>query len=289
MTVTIGVIGLGNIGGRITRVLLEDYPVTVFDIDEDRRADLADAGATTTDSGRSVGETTDIIICSLPDDTALRGAILGNDGILDGCSGGEIIIDTSTVSPMTSQSVREACRKQSVEFLAAPVSGGARNAETGSLTFLVGGNEATLDQVRPVLETIGETILHVGDAGNGVALKVINNYLFGMNQIILSEGLSMARAAGIDDETFTETVASSSGHSYALDRNMERFVIPDEYESEFTLALMRKDLKLGEKIADEHDVPLLTGGGSHIYHLVQTLQDPTLDSSAIIKLYEQFM
>jgi 3-hydroxyisobutyrate dehydrogenase len=284
----IGVIGLGNIGSRVTRVLLEEYSVTVFDIDEDRRANLADAGATAVDSGCSVGETTDVIICSLPDDEALRTAVLGDDGILAGCSNGEIIVDTSTVSPTVSQSVGDACHEQSVDFLDAPVSGGARNAETGSLTVLVGGDETVLDRVRPVLETIGETVIHVGDTGTGVALKVINNYLFGMNQLVLCEGLSMARAAGIDDETFTETVALSSGHSYALERNMERFVIPDEYDSEFTLSLMRKDLELGENVADEHDVPLFTGGGSDIYHLGQTFQEPSLDSSAIVKLYERF-
>ncbi len=287
MTERIGVVGLGNIGGRVAQVLLEEYSATVFDLDEDRRANLADAGATAVDSGCSVGETTDVIICSLPDDEALRTAVLGDKGVLAGCSGGEVIVDTSTVSPMASLSVGDVCHEQSVDFLDAPVSGGARNADTGSLTVLVGGNETVLDRVRPVLETIGETILHVGDAGTGVALKVINNYLFGMNQLVLCEGLSMARAAGIDDETFTETVASSSGHSYALDRNMERFVIPDEYDSEFTLSLMRKDLELGETIADEHGVALFTGGGSDIYHLAETFQEPSLDSSAIVKLYER--
>ena len=287
MTDRVGVVGLGNIGGRVARVLLEEYPVTVFDIDQDRCEDLANAGATVGDSGRDVGQTADVIICSLPSNDALRAAVLDDDGILAGCSGGEVIVDTSTVSPTTSLEVGDICRDESVEFLDAPVSGGARNAETGSLTILVGGNQTVLDRVRPVLETIGETIHRVGEAGTGTALKVINNYLFGMNQLVLCEGLSMARAVGIDDETFAETVAASSGHSYALDRNMDRFVIPDEYESEFTLSLMRKDLELGENLADEHDVPRFTGGGSDTYRIAETFQDADLDSSAIIKLYEQ--
>lgn len=286
MTGTVGVIGLGNIGGRIAQVLLKEHPVTVFDIDGMRRDDLSEVGATAAESARAVGNVADVILCSLPGDDALRTAVLGDDGVLAGCSAGDVIIDTSTVSPMASKEVGETCREQSVDFLDAPVSGGARNAETGSLTILVGGNKDVLEQVRPILTCIGETIHYIGESGTGAALKVINNYLFGMNQLVLCEGLAMARATGIDDETFAETVAASSGHSYALDRNLERFVIPREYESEFTISLMRKDLELGESLAAKFDVPLLTGGGSETYCVAETFQDSDLDSSAIIRLYE---
>jgi len=197
-----------------------------------------------------------------------------------------VLVDTSTVSPMASGQVADACAEAGVEFLDAPVSGGARNAAKGSLTMLVGGDAATLESARPVLETIGETIHHVGPTGAGVSLKVINNYMFGMNQLVLGEGLAMARAAGIDDEVFAETVSDASGASYALDRNMERFVLPEEFDSEFTLSLMRKDVTLGERFAADHDVSLLLGGASGLYGLAERLGYGDLDASAVLKLYE---
>lgn len=286
MADTLGVVGLGNIGGRMAEVLLEEYDVVGFDIDDDRLETLSKLGGQTGESGAEIGRRADVVLLSLPADGALLSATLDPDGVLDGMSEGDVLIDTSTVSPMASNQVAEACSEAGVAFLDAPVSGGARNAKKGTLTILVGGSKEALESARPVLETVGETIHHVGTSGAGVSLKVINNYLFGMNQLVLAEGLAMARAAGIDDETFTETVADSSGGSYALERNMERFVLPDSFDSEFTLTLMRKDVTLAERFANDHGVPLLIGGASGLYGLAQQLGYGDLDASAIVKLYE---
>ncbi|USZ73576.1 NAD(P)-dependent oxidoreductase [Natronosalvus halobius] len=281
---TVGVVGLGNIGGRVAEVLLAEYEAVLFDIDENRLKELADQGAHAADSGADVGRRADVVLLSLPADEALLAATLDDDGVVEGLSEGDVLIDTSTVSPMASKRVADACAEAGIEFLDAPVSGGARNAATGSLTMLVGGPAETLDAVRPVLETIGETIHHVGETGAGASLKVINNYMFGMNQLVLSEGLAMARASGIDDEVFAETVADASGASYALDRNMERFILPDEFDSEFTLSLMCKDVTLAERFAADHEVSLLLGGASGLYRLAERLGYGDLDASAVVKL-----
>lgn len=286
MTGAVGVIGLGNIGGRVAEVLLTAYDVVVYDVDPAPMEALEENGARPVGSAKAVAEKADIVLLSLPSDEALEAAALGDDGAVDGLSAGDVLVDTSTVSPGTSDRVAAACEGVGAEFLDAPVSGGARNAETGTLTILVGGSEDTLETARSVLETISETIHHVGPTGAGVTLKVVNNYMLGMNQLVLSEALAMARAAGIPDETFAETVADSSGASYALDRNMERFVIPDEYDSEFTLSLMRKDVALAEGFAMDNDVPLLLGGSSGLYRIGETLGYGDLDASAIVKLYE---
>ncbi|WP_071391330.1 NAD(P)-dependent oxidoreductase [Haloprofundus marisrubri] len=286
MSETVGVVGLGNIGGRIAEVLAEAYDIVVFDIDPARVEALEQQGATAADSGADVGERADIVFLSLPSDGALHAATLGEDGVLSGMASGDVLVDTSTVSPGASERVADACEAADVEFLDAPVSGGARNAEKGTLTVLVGGSDETVERVRPVLETISETIHHVGPTGVGVTLKVVNNYVLGLNQLVLFEALSMARAAGVDDETFAETLADSSGASYALDRDMERFVIPDEYDSEFTLSLMRKDVSLAESFAADNDVPLLLGGGSGLYRVGEAMGYGELDASAVVKLYE---
>lgn len=283
---TVGVIGLGNIGGRIASVLLEEYSVVVFDIDADQRTALVERGAVEADTVVEVGNTADVVLLSLPNEDAVEDVVFGQDGVLGGLSEDNVLIDTSTVSPMLSQEVASACAEHDIHFLDAPVSGGARNAETGSLTVLVGGSEKVLGSVQSVLETISETIHHVGEQGNGATLKVINNYMFGMNQLVLCEGLTMARTAGISDETFAATVADSSGASYALNRNMDGFILPDKFESEFTLSLMRKDVSIGEQFASDNDVPLLLGNASGFYRTAEQLGYGQLDSSSIIKLYD---
>ena len=283
---TVGVVGLGNIGGRVADVLLAEFDVVVFDIDDDAVAPLVDAGAAGCDSGAEVGRRADVVLCSLPSDDALVAATLDDDGVVAGLEAGDVLVDTSTVSPGASARVREATAATGADFLDAPVSGGARNAETGDLVVLVGGDESVLDRVRPVVNAISRTVHYVGPAGAGATMKVVNNYLFALNQVALAEGLTMARAAGIDDETFAETVAESSGGSYALNRNMERFVLPDAYDSEFTLDLMAKDARLGETFAAKNDVPLLLGGASGLYEAASALGYGDLDSSAVLKLYE---
>lgn len=284
---TVGVVGLGNIGGRVARVLLDDFEVVVYDIDPERIESLADAGAVAADSGAAVGRRASVVLLSLPSDEALEAATIGDGGVVEGVDAGDVLVDTSTVSPMASERVADAVASAGADFLDAPVSGGARNAETGDLTVLVGGDEGVLDRVRPVLDAVARTVHYVGPSGTGVTLKVINNYLFALNQVVLAEGVALARAAGIDDETFTETVADSSGASYALDRNMARFVIPDEFESEFTLDLMSKDVRLAEKFALDNDVPLFLKGGSELYEAASAMGYGDLDSSAVIKLYEE--
>ncbi|WP_411965863.1 NAD(P)-dependent oxidoreductase [Haloferax sp. YSMS24] len=286
MRPTVGVVGLGNIGGRVASVLLSEFDVVVFDIDDERVETLVGQGARSAESGEELGRRADVVLLSLPSDDALEAAALGEGGVAGGLGGDDVLIDTSTVSPMASNRVADACAAAGVGFLDAPVSGGARNAATGDLTVIVGGEQSVLERVRPVLDCIAKTVHHVGPQGAGVTLKVVNNYLLGLNQLALAEGLAMARSAGIDDETFAETVADASGASYALDRNMSRFIIPDEFDSEFTLDLMEKDVTLAERFAYDNDVPMLLGGVSGLYRLASSMGYGDLDCSAIVKIYE---
>jgi 3-hydroxyisobutyrate dehydrogenase len=107
-----------------------------------------------------------------------------------------------------------------------------------------------------------------------------------MNQVVLAEGLAMAREAGIPDDVFADTVGDSSGGSYALDRDMQGFILPDDYDSEFTLSLMRKDAGIAERFATANDIPILLGGVSGLYRVGEAMGYGDLDSSAIAKLYE---
>jgi len=287
MARVIGVIGVGAMGSGMVRTLAERYRIVVYDVDPEKVAAVAEAEPTVANSPREVGEASDVVLLSLPSNGAVETVAFGEDGVVEGLDGSDVLVDTSTVSPSVSLAVADACERRGVEFLDAPVSGGARNAKTGELSVMVGGPEAAFDSVRDVLETVGSRLFYVGEQGSGASMKLINNYLFALHQWTLCEALSMARAASIPDERFTEVVGESSGQSYVLDRNMERFVIPDDFTPEATVRIVSKDLRLAERYAETLGVPLLAGGGvTNLYRYAEQLGLGERDVAALVKLYE---
>lgn len=287
MVATVGVIGLGNMGGPMAAVLTEEFDVVGHDLDADRRQALADQSGTPVDTPAAVGEAAEVVLLSLPSDEALRAVMTGADGLLPVLEPGDVVVDTSTVSPTVSREMRAACGDRDVAFLDAPVSGGSRNADTGDLSTMVGGPADVLERVRPVLEAISKEVRHVGPAGSGIAIKLVNNYMFAVNQLVMFEALTVAREAGIDDEVFVDVVSDSSGDSYAVERNMRRFVIPEEYEAEAAISIIHKDVELAEEFAGDLNVPLVAGGGvSNLYRLADQLGLADQDVAAMVQLWE---
>lgn len=287
MTRTVGVIGVGNMGEPMVRRLASEYETVAYDLDPDRLESVADAGAVAADSPAEVGERCDTVLLSLPSGEAVEATVEGPENVLSTLSGGALI-DASTVAPATTERVAAACEEAGVEFLDAPVSGGPRNAEPGTLTVMVGGSEEALAAVRPVLETIGERIYHVGPQGAGIAMKLTNNYMLALNNLAFCEGLSMARAADIPDETFSEVVSEASGNSYAVERNMERFVLRDRFEAEGSIPILRKDAALAEAFGADLGVPLPFGGGaSGIYRLAERAGYENLDMAGMVEFYRE--
>jgi len=285
---TVGVVGVGAIGDPIARRIAGSFETVAFDIDDERLAAIAEAGVEAASGTAELGRRSDIVLLSLPAGDAVEAAVLGAEGVLAELSEHDVLVDTSTIDPETTETVAAACEERGVEFLDSPVSGGPRNAKKGALTAMVGGDEAILDVVRPVIESFSETIYHVGERGTGIAMKLANNYMLAVNSAVVCEALLVARRAGIDDETFFAVASRASGDSYALRRNVEGFVLPGEYDSEADLSIVHKDVSLAERFAHDLDVPLLAGGAtSSIYQLAEDRGLSDRDFAALLALYDR--
>ena len=256
---SVGFVGLGNMGGRITRrIVAAGYPVVGFDVDATRAADV---GATAAASPAAVAEVTDVVLLSLPDSPVVEAVVLGDDGILAGCHEGQVVVDLSTSSPSSTVALHRRLAERGVELVDAGISGGAAAAEQGTLTIMAGGSEVALDGVRPLLDTFSARVYYMGDSGAGHTAKLLNNFLNGISLAATAEVMVAARKAGLELHTFLDVLNNSSGVNFATLNRFPRIVDGDYLEGGLTGNLMLKDLRLYADLIRELDVRTLTTAG----------------------------
>jgi 3-hydroxyisobutyrate dehydrogenase-like beta-hydroxyacid dehydrogenase len=255
----VGFVGLGNMGGRITRrIVAGGYPVLGFDVDPAR---AAEAGASAASSPAAVSEGADTVLLSLPDSPVVEAVILGDDGILGGARPGQVVVDLSTSSPSSTVELYRRLGELGVEFVDAGISGGAAAAEQGTLTIMAGGSEEALDRVRPILDTFSGRIFHMGASGAGHTAKLLNNFLNGVSLAATAEVMVAARKAGLELHTFLDVLNNSSGVNFATLNRFPRIVDGDYLEGGLTGNLMLKDVRLYADLVRELDVRTLTSAG----------------------------
>ena len=255
----VGFVGLGNMGGRITRrIVAGGYPVLGFDVDPAR---AAEAGASAASSPAAVAEGADTVLLSLPDSPVVEAVVLGDDGILGGARPGQVVVDLSTSSPSSTVELYRRLGELGVEFVDAGISGGAAAAEQGTLTIMAGGSEEALDRVRPILDTFSGRIFHMGASGAGHTAKLLNNFLNGVSLAATAEVMVAARKAGLELHTFLDVLNNSSGVNFATLNRFPRIVDGDYLEGGLTGNLMLKDVRLYADLVRELDVRTLTSAG----------------------------
>jgi len=267
----IGFIGLGQMGRPMCLNLLRaGHSTVVYDIVAERLSATVAAGAEAGRSPADVASRTGVTVLSLPTPAAVAEVVRGPDGILAGARAGHLVIDTSSVSPSLSREMAQACEERGVRYLDAPVSGGVRAAEQGTLTIMVGGEKEAFEAARPWLEVLGKKIFYVGRSGSGSMMKLINQLLFLSGVAAVCEAVSLARKAGVDDSTLWEVIPECSGASYAFTTRLKNFLMPGNFEPGFSVALAAKDADLIMAAARELEVPLTLG--AEVHRLLQAAQ-----------------
>ncbi len=252
---TVGFIGLGHMGGNMAaRLLTAGYEVYGEERHREYARALEEAGLRWRDTPRGVAEAAEIVLTSLPDDEALESAASGPDGILAGLAADKVWIDMSTVSPRASRELADRASKRGAVLLDAPVSGSVPQVQTGTLTIMVGGDDDAYRRVEPVLRELG-TPTHVGNNGQGLALKLAINISLAVQILAYSEGLLLATRFGVDPAVATRVMAESPIGSPML-KARAPLVLDLPEEAWFDVGLMHKDITLALALARELDLRL---------------------------------
>jgi 3-hydroxyisobutyrate dehydrogenase len=252
---TIGFVGLGHMGGSMaSRFLAAGYTVHGEEQDRAHAQGLIEQGLQWRDTPRAVAEAAEVVFTSLPDDAVLEEVASAPDGILPGLSAGKIWVDMSTVSPRASRAVAERVRALGAVMLDAPVSGSVPQVQTGTLTIMVGGDEAAYERVAPLLRELG-TPTRIGENGQGLVLKLAINISLAVQMLAFAEGVLFAERDGVDRELAVKVMTESPIGSPMLKARAPLVLdLPDD--AWFDLGLMQKDVALALDTARQMHVPL---------------------------------
>lgn len=283
----IGFVGLGIMGrGMARNILRAGFPLTVWNRTAARMTELVTAGAAAAQSPARCAQQSDIIITCVSDTPDVEQVILGENGIIHAAAPGSLVIDMSTISPQVTQQIAAALREKEIHMLDAPISGGSEGAAKGTLSIMVGGEATQVERAMPVLETMGKKITHVGGAGAGQMVKLVNQIVVVGNMLAVAEGLLFAQAGDLDLAKTIEAIAGGAAGSWMLSNRGTQAIVRD-WRPGFTIDLQQKDLKLVLNAAAEMAVPLL--GTSLIHNLYRSLQARGLGDEgnhALIKALE---
>ena len=245
---TLGLIGLGNMGLPVAaRLVAQGRTVRVWDASPAQRDRAGARGSVAADSAMQVAKECAVIVLSLPTPSVVRTVMAD---LLEHIPTGRIVIDLSTNDPGTAQEMAAAAAAHGVAYIDSPVSGGPSRAATGELTLMVGGDEAAVQSVRPLLAQIGKQVEYVGPAGCGCIAKLLNNYVALWGMIGVSQAFLAASALNISTDRLYDVMSRSSGQSYSLSRNFPK-IRSGDFSPNFSLTLAEKDLRLALQLMND--------------------------------------
>src|SRR5437899_4123904 len=278
----IGFIGLGIMGSRMGANLQKHgYPLVVFNRTRDKAEPLLDRGATFADSPPKLADQVDILFTMLAHPDAVEQAALGANGFLSHLKPNTIWIDCSSVNPSFSKKMAAAAAAAQIRFIDAPVTGSAPVAADGKLTFWVGGDAADVDAIRPLLLCMGNKIVHVGGHGKGTSMKMVVNLLLGNAMAAFAEAMALGEGLGISRKVLFDSLLGTPAVAPFLASKREK-IESGNYEAEFPLRWMQKDMQLAAASAYESGVAMpLTNTAKELYRLAMRGGQGTEDFSAI--------
>ena len=284
---TIGFIGLGIMGRPMSKRLMEaGYSLVVHDINREPVNELVSLGAKEAWSPKEVAAQSDVIITMLPDSPDVELVALGPNGVMEGIRPGSIYIDMSTISPTVAVKIAEAGKEKGVNVLDAPVSGGDVGAQQGTLSIMVGGDGKIFNEMLPIFEVVGRSIVLCGGNGAGQAVKACNQIQVALNLIGMAEALVLGAKAGVDPAIVVKVLSGGFAQSRVMDVRGPR-IIKRIFEPGFRSKLHYKDLNIIRETARAYGISLPASALAHeLFGAMQAQGWGDLDHSAVMRVIE---
>jgi 3-hydroxyisobutyrate dehydrogenase-like beta-hydroxyacid dehydrogenase len=285
----IGFIGVGRMGGPMARRLLEaGYGVIIYDTSEAALAAHEKLGARRAESPAAVASAAEIVIGSLPTPPIVEAVALGPKGMIEGTQV-KIFIDVSTTGSVYAKRIAAGLAKKGIVQVDAPVSGGVKGAENGTLAVMVSCSDEIYARVQALLAVIGK-LFHVGkEPGQGQTMKLMNNLLSATAMAISSEAVVMGVKAGLDPQMIVDVINAGSGRNSATQDKIPRCVIPRTFDFGFALALLNKDVRLCMEEADAMGVPMIVGNSvRQLLAITAVTEGPNADMTDVVKSVERW-
>jgi 3-hydroxyisobutyrate dehydrogenase len=249
--VRVGFVGLGTMGRAMAaNAARAGFELSAWNRTPGRAAELGDLGVAIAESPAAVAAASDVVITIVSDTPDVEAVLFGANGVAAGARPGSLVIDMSTISPSATRDFAKRLAAQQVAMLDAPVSGGSEGAKKGTLSIFVGGEAADLERARPVLESLGTTITHVGPIGSGQAVKAVNQVILAGAYLGVAEGIVLALKSGLDVEQVVGALSGGAAQSWVLTNRSGR-MLENDYPLGFKVALHRKDLGIALGMARE--------------------------------------
>ncbi|MCJ2084413.1 NAD(P)-dependent oxidoreductase [Methylobacterium sp. E-005] len=293
MATRIALLGLGAMGHPIarnlaTKRLSETETVISVDSDPARLAGLDAPGLVATTDPAAIDGAEVLFLC-LPNGDTVEAALFGADRLLERLAPGAVVVDLSTIAHAKALAIGRAVAATGRRFVDAPVSGAPAGAEAGTLTVMCGGETEAVARVRPLLERIGTTILHMGPTGSGQLTKTINNVLYDINIAALAEVLPMAVAMGLDPEQVAQVVTTGTSRSYAAQYFVPR-ILQGRFDEGYPMGAAYKDLVAAAAIAAENGFPMpVTAAATATYQTALRQGHADKDKGAMVLPFEDLL
>jgi 3-hydroxyisobutyrate dehydrogenase-like beta-hydroxyacid dehydrogenase len=279
-------IGIGNMGSRIARRLLEHgYQVAVYDRSREAAEGLVKYGATVADSIASLASDADVILSSLTNDVVVKSVYTDPEGVFASVRRGSAIIEMSTVSPATSRELFALSRDAGVKFLDSPVSGSTPTAEEGTLTVFCGGDEELFQAAQPLFNAIARQSFYLGGSGSGTAMKLVANTLLGVGMQAIAESVALGQKEGLDRHRLLEVLSHTAVIAPAHMGKLARADSGD-YSAQFPIRLMNKDFGLVLETAAAASVPMPATAAAFRINADEFREGKEEDFSAVITRME---
>jgi 3-hydroxyisobutyrate dehydrogenase-like beta-hydroxyacid dehydrogenase len=283
----IGFIGLGNMGSRMARRLLDrGYHLEVYDRDRANAEAMAAKGAVVAKNICELAHNVDVVLSCLTNDEAVQSVYTGTEGLFEGARAGTVALEMSTISPETSRELHKLGARRGVEVMDVAISGSTPAAEKGLLTLLAGGNVELFRAAQPIFELLAKQYFLLGGPGSGTAMKLVVNTLLGVGMQAIAEAVVLGEKAGLDREKLLDVLSQTAVIAPAHVGKLARIAVND-YTPQFPLRLMNKDFTLILKAAAEARIPMPATEAAFYVNAEELASSEERDFSAVLRRMEE--